>query len=243
MARLGAAGPLAIAAGLFPVIGSLVLFANAGAVSEFFKSQGAAGWVLFTAAFAVLSGLTLLPTYAQSGLAGYIFGLALGAPAAVLGCVLGAVIGYGLGRAASGERVVAVVESNPKWRAVRDALIGEKHSPLRTLGMVTLLRVPPNSPFAMTNLVLSALKVRLPIYVLGTLLGITPRTVIAAWIGDGIRQLTGEFSKQAWSSAMPKWVFYGGIALGVVIVLIIGQIATKAVERLSTQETTPGDST
>lgn len=232
MARLGAAGPLAIAAALFPVIGSLVLFANAGAVSEFVKAQGTPGWFLFVAGFAILSGLTLLPTYAQSGLAGYIFGLAMGAPAAVLGCVLGSLIGYVIARAASGERVVAVIDSNPKWRAVRDSLIGEHHSALRTLGMVSLLRLPPNSPFAMTNLVLAALKVRLPIYTLGTFLGITPRTVIAAWIGAGIK----EFSKDTWTSAIPKWVFYGGIALGVLIVLVIGQIATKAVERIGAEE-------
>ncbi|CAG0988487.1 hypothetical protein PHYC_02157 [Phycisphaerales bacterium] len=229
MARLGAAGPLAVAAALFPIIGSLVLFANAGAVRNFVLSQGPAGWVIFTIGFAVLSGLTLLPTYAQSGLAGYTFGLALGAPAAVLGCVGGSIIGYVIARAASGERVVAVVESNPKWRAVRDALIGERHSFARTLGMVTLLRLPPNSPFAMTNLVLAAMKVRPSVYILGTLLGIAPRTIIAAWIGVGIK----EFSKESWSSAIPPWVFYGGIALGVIIVLLIGQIATRAVERIS----------
>lgn len=229
MARLGAAGPLAIAWAVMPIVGSLVLFANADAVRDYFNAQGSMGWLMYAAAFAVLSGFALMPTYAQSGMAGFIFGLGLGGASAVLGCVGGSIIGYAVARWISGDKVVKVIEANPKWRAIRDALVGERNSKTRLLGTVTLLRLPPNSPFAMTNLALAATRVPLPIYILGTAVGIAPRTVLAAYFGDGIGEA---FSKEAWSAALPQWVFYGGIGVAIVVVIIIGQIATKALEKI-----------
>lgn len=228
MARLGAAGPLAIAWAVMPILGSLVLFANADSIGTMVREQGVPGWFMFVAGFAVLTGLALLPTYALSGMAGYIFSsLALGAPAAVLGCVGGSIIGYVVARAASGDRVARVVDENPKWKAIRDALVGERHSFKRTLGIVTLLRLPPNSPFAMTNLALAAVRVRPSVYFLGTLLGITPRTVLAASIGVGV----ASFQKD-WDSALPRWVLYAGIGLGVAVILVIGNIASKAMAKI-----------
>jgi len=238
MARLGAAGPLAIASAVLPIIGSLVLFANADAVRDLLKAQGSLGWALFALGFCVLSGLALLPTYAQSGMAGYIFGLALGAPAAVLGCVGGSLIGYVVARAASGDRVVRVIDEHPKWRAIREALEGERHSFWRLTGTVTLLRLPPNSPFAMTNLALAATRVPLRVYLLGTAVGIAPRTVLAAYIGSGIRE---SFSSDAWNAAVPKWVYFGGIGLAIVVVVILGQIAAKAVEKIGRNGVTADD--
>lgn len=231
MARLGAAGPLAIAWAVLPVLGSLVLFAHADEVRTFFDRQGSAGWLIFAGLFAVLSGFALLPTYAQSGMAGFIFKVTLGAPAAVLGCVGGSLIGYAIARWVSGDKVVAVIEANPKWRAIRDALVGTKITPWRLLGTVILLRLPPNSPFAMTNLAMAATRVPLGLYLLGTAIGIAPRTILAAYFGMGVEKA---FSKDAWSAALPPWVFYGGIGLALIVVIIIGQIATKAVERLGT---------
>lgn len=230
MQKLGAAGPMAVGAALFPLLGSLVLFANAETVSETLRAQGAAGWVVFVLAFAVLSGLALLPTYAQSGMAGYIFGVAWGAPGAVLGCVGGAMIGYGVARLLAGQRVRRVVDENPKWKAVADALLGRRLSLARTIGMVALIRLPPNSPFAMTNLALAGLRVRPDAYVVGSALGIAPRTIVAAFIGAGIQEA---FTREAWNEAIPRWLFYTAIVVGIGVVVVIGQIAMRAIERAS----------
>lgn len=230
MQKLGAAGPLAVGAALFPLLGSLVLFANAETVSETLRAQGTAGWVLFVLAFAVLSGLALLPTYAQSGMAGYIFGVAWGAPGAVLGCVGGAMIGYAVARLLAGQRVRRVVDENPKWKAVADALLGQRLSLARTIGTVALIRLPPNSPFAMTNLALAGLRVRPDAYFVGSALGIAPRTIVAAFIGAGIQEA---FTREAWGQAVPRWLFYTAIVVGIGVVVVIGQIAMRAIERAS----------
>ncbi|MDX2132144.1 MAG: VTT domain-containing protein [Planctomycetota bacterium] len=232
MEKLGAAGPLAIASAILPLLGSLVLFANADAVRDALRAQGELGWATFVIGFAVLSGLALLPTYAQSGMAGYIFGAAWGAAGAVLGCVGGALIGYVVARTVAGERVKRAVHENPKWKAASEALLGESHSLRRTTGMVSLIRLPPNSPFAITNLAMAGLRVRPDAYMIGTLVGITPRTVLAAFIGAGVQET---FTRESWSQAMPPVVFYGAIGLGLVVVFIIGRIAMRAVDRAAQQ--------
>ena len=52
----------------------------------------------------------------------------------------------------------ALIDGHPKWGVVRRALVDAR--PARTVFLVALLRFPPNSPFAFTNLVLAATGVR-----------------------------------------------------------------------------------
>lgn len=231
--RLGAAGPLAIVAAILPGLAGIALFWKINVISEWLKSHGDLGVVVYAVSFALLAGFALLPTYAQAILGGWAFGVTLGAPAALLGFLGGAWIGYEIGRLASHDRVRNVIDERPKWKAVREALLGGGF--WKTLGMVTLLRLPPNSPFAITNLVLAGVKVARPPYLLGTLIGMTPRTVLAVMIGAGIK---GAFTKEAYNSAIPVWMKAAGIFVTVAIVAIIGHLANKAVERVTRSQPT-----
>ena len=68
------------------------------------------------------------------------------AAAALVGFTGGGLLGYQVARRVSKDRVEELIEGNPKARAIRDAL--RRRGPWRTLLVVTLLRLPPNSPFA-----------------------------------------------------------------------------------------------
>ena len=111
--------------------------------------------------------------------------------------------------------------------------IGAGHTPphgfFKTLGMVTLLRLPPNSPFALMNLLMSSVKVPRVPFVLGTIIGMSPRTVLAVVIGAGVNELTND----ELTKAVPDWVIYGGIGLTVVVMVVIGIVANRAIERLT----------
>ncbi|MCX5691909.1 MAG: VTT domain-containing protein [Planctomycetota bacterium] len=230
--QLGATSVLAIIASFMPAIAGIYLLANIGPVSEWFKGHGDAGLVVYIAAFALLSGLALLPTYAQAVLGGYAFGMLAGVPAALCGFLGGSIIAYEIGRASSRDRIEGLLSKSPKWRAVRDALVGSKKEDdlLKSIGTVTLLRLPPNSPFALMNLLLSAIGVPRLAYVIGTCIGMTPRTAAAVAIGAGIQQA---LTKEAIDQAMPKWMWYAGAAVSIAIVFIIGSIANKAIERVA----------
>jgi uncharacterized membrane protein YdjX (TVP38/TMEM64 family) len=238
--RLGPAAVLGVIAAVMPLLGSIALY-TAMATTNFgpwLKSHGTQGLVLYTIAFIFLTGLALLPTYAQSALGGYAFGIARGAPAAILGFAGGAIIGYEIALRASGDRVMRLVDEHPKWRAVRDALVGRQVGGgmvevtpgfWKTLGLVTLLRLPPNSPFAITNLVMASVKVPRVPFLLGTIFGMAPRTTLAVVLGASLN----EFTHDSVNNAVPRWVWYAGIAIAIGIVLFIGHKANQAISRLS----------
>ena len=223
--RLGPAGILGIFAAVAPVAGSVLLFVYVSAVAEWLRSLGDAGWMVYAACFALLSGLSLMPTYAQAALGGYVFGIQVGSLAAMTGFLGGGLVGYEIARLASGDRVEKLLREHPKWQAVRDSLTGQGF--WRTLGIVTLIRLPPNSPFAVTNLVLAAVKVPRHTYLLGTLIGMAPRTIATVVIGAGLH----EFTKEAVEKSAPQWLWYTGIGVMVAVVYIVGTIADKALQK------------
>ena len=171
--RLGPVGVLAVIAASLPGIGGFVLLGSMAWTGPWLKAQGDWGVLIYIGAFSVLAGLALLPTYAQAVVGGFAFGLAVGGPAAICGFAGAAIIGYVIAWLASGDRVVKIIEEQPKWQAVYDALL--RSGRIKALLIVTLIRIPPNSPFAITNLVMAATRVRPVTYLLGTVLGMSPR--------------------------------------------------------------------
>jgi uncharacterized membrane protein YdjX (TVP38/TMEM64 family) len=218
---------LAVVAAFMPAIGGVLTLAYADTLGTWLRSHGTEGVLLYAAAFAVLSGLALLPTYAQSFLGGWAFAFQWAFPAALAGFLGGAWIGYELARGAAGHRVEKIIEEKPKWLAVRNALVGRGFWP--TLGIVTLIRLPPNSPFAISNLVMASVEIgRLP-YLLGTLIGMAPRTAAAVFIGGLFRDVA---AKEALEQR-PWWMLPVGIGCAAVVLLILWAIANRAIARVT----------
>lgn len=234
VARLGPAGVLGALWAIAPAgLGFLVL-AYANTTTAWLRSFGEMGVWVYAGLFMLSAGLGLLPTYAQAVMGGFAFGFAAGLPAALVGFGGAALIGYEIARRASGERVMKLLDEHPKYAAARDALVGEGGGGFwRTLGIVTLVRVPFNSPFALTNLVLASVRVKRLPYLLGTLIGMTPRTALAVWIGVSASRLTGELTKSSISEATPKWVWVVGIVTMLAMVMVVSYIASKAMERVT----------
>lgn len=229
--RLGPAGYLAVAWAALPALGGFLLLANLGTVSEWLVSHKDVGLAIYIAVFIVTAGFGLLPTYAQALLGGWAFGIALGFPAALAGFVGASMVGYVMGRLASKDRAERLIAEHPKWRAVRDALIG--HGFWKTLGIVTLLRIPPNSPFALTNLVMASTGVSKRVFVIGTAVGMAPRTAIAVWLATQVQELTDE------SVPKPMWLKIAGIASVVVVFAILYAIGDRAVKKVTAQPSGP----
>lgn len=223
--RVVASAALAIAWFTLPLALSFVLFARLGQVTDWLHGLDGSGWIVATAGFALLAGTGLLPTYAQSVLMGWVFGFALGTPIAIGGYVGGAVLGYGISRLAAGDSIRQRIDSHPRWRVVRSALVDA--CPARTLFLVALLRFPPNSPFAFTNLVLAATGVRFVPMLVGSVMGMLPRTAVAVWIGaegaaTGAKDLTELVDKQGMTAVLI------GVALLVVVLVIMQHIGKRA---------------
>lgn len=231
--RLGPAGPLAVLASTLPAIGGFALLFLFTLIGPWLKAHDGLGVAVYIAGFATLAGFAILPTYAQSILGGWAFGFAAGFPAAVAGALGGAMIGYTVGRRATGDRVVRLMAEHARWKAVHDALLGSGF--WKSLLIVTLIRVPPSSPFAITNLVLAALRVHPLVYALGSLIGLAPRTGAVVFLAAGLRELTFEHPQQ-------KWMWIVSIVVTLIVIAIIGQLANKAIAKVTAAKGgEPGD--
>jgi uncharacterized membrane protein YdjX (TVP38/TMEM64 family) len=226
-------GILAICWVVLPAAGGFVLLANVGEASEMLDAIATSSGVLvsllvFASFFAITSGLGLLPTYAQAILAGWAFGTTFGTIGAILGILLGATIGFGLARLISGPAIESIINRRPVVAAVRNAVIGSGF--FRATYIVGLLRLSPNSPFALSNLALGGARTPVTAYLLGTMLGMLPRTAVAAGIAaaaaaDGSEGLAEVVEKKGWLMTI------SGVLVLVVAVLIIGSIGKRALKR------------
>lgn len=232
--RLGPTRWLGILWATAPALCGIALLTFLGPISDWLLAHREAGLFAYTILFAVSAGFGLLPTYAQSILGGWVFGFWLGWGAAMVGFTAAAIIGYFVARMASHNRVENLVETHAKARVIREALIG--HGFARTLAIVTLIRVPPNSPFALTNLLLATTGVRLLPYALGTAIGMAPRTALAAWLAaswqsEGARDIQ-ELVREGYKG-LGVWYFIGGLIVMFLVLGVIGAIANRALERVA----------
>ncbi len=233
MTRLGPAALLGIAWAVLPAVLGLTLFVGYRAeAAEWLRDHGdVVGIAIYIGIFAVTAGLGLLPTWAQAVIGGYAFGLVGGFGGALAGFVGASVIGYLVARVIARDRVEREIESSPRAKAARDALVGK--GGWRTFLTVTLIRFPPNSPFALTNGLMASTEVPFGAYLLGTAIGMAPRTFAGVWIGTTVETMD--------EISMPGWMKWGGIAVMFAVVMILGQVAQKAVEKKIAAGEIPAD--
>lgn len=217
---------LALLAGatLGPPLGGVLVLAYADPLGMWLRGHGAAGWVLFVGVVAVLTGSAIAPTYSFSVLAGWAFGSASGTVAGVLAYTLGAMLAFTVARRASGRWLADRVDRSRRWGPLRRALVQSRAG--RAWLLVTLFRLPPNSPYALGNLLLASVGVPWRVFVAGTAVGLLPRTFAAAWLGSHLSELRFDQPRD-W-----RWVA-AAVVVTFVCLGIIGWIARRTMQRLT----------
>ncbi|MFO0962391.1 MAG: VTT domain-containing protein [Phycisphaerales bacterium] len=221
----------ALLAGLWctlPLLLSIALFASIESVTGWLHGMGERGPWIAAGIFALAAGAGLLPTYAQSVLAGWVFGFTTGTWVSACGGVVGAVTGYALSRAVAGDAMRTMIDAHPRWGVVRRALTEASFG--RTLLVVTLLRFPPNVPFSFANLVFASTGVRFLPMVLGSLVGMLPRTAVAVWIGaqgsaSGAKNFGDLVKQEGWTAT---FIGIGALVVALLILQAIGNRALRA---------------
>lgn len=238
-----ALGPVSVIAALcaaLPAIGGFALLLwLVGRLKPWIDQQGPSAAAWFAAVFALATGVAILPTYALSFAAGHFFGFGVGGLAAVAGVTVGSLIGYGWASLVARKRVMARVESDQRARAVRTAIVDRGLA--GTIGVVALLRFPPNSPFAITNLVMAATRVPLLPFIVGTAIGMAPRTLLAAWLGA--QAPAGLAFGEALKTGGGRWKVIGFV-VSLVVVLLVFHLFSKwgrrALQRLGAADALRG---
>lgn len=232
--ELRSTGVLGIAWAVLPGVLGITLLYQLGGVSEWLTARPDLGLFLYVVAFSVTAGLGLLPTYAQATLGGWVYGFGVGFSGALFGFTVASAIGYGIARLVSGDHVRHVLARHPQAKVIERELVGR--GGLRALLVVTLLRVPPNSPFSLTNLAFAAVRVPLPIYLVGTLVGMAPRTAVYVGFAAAAKSAGAEDIQSFVSDGPGWWVFVAGVVLMVAVFAILGRMANLALEKYGAQE-------
>jgi uncharacterized membrane protein YdjX (TVP38/TMEM64 family) len=213
---------MALIVSILPAVGTAVLFSVARPVSAWLAAHHPGSVVLFVFAVALLNGLALMTTYANSLLAGWTFKFAIGFPAMMIGLASAAMIGYCLAHRIVGHRVENVIREHPKWEIVRTALIGR--STPRTIAIITLLRLSPLLPFETTNALLAMCGVRPLPFLIGTILGIAPRTAAVVFFASSMHELTLQTAPD------PATIIIG-VIVTLVGIAVLGIVAKHALNR------------
>lgn len=230
--RLFLSSVLAIAWVVFPPLAGTYILLRLGSIAEFLSKDIDNGWWGYVAVFALTSGLGLLPTYSQSFLGGWVFGLKWGLLGAILGFTGGAAIGYLFARFVTGTSVDRWIDRHPKGRVIRDALA--RGSAGRTILIITLLRLPPNSPFAITNLAFGATRVPFWQVMVATPIGMLPRTAVACLLASQIASVGAEdIATATEKSPTPVWLWVAGVLVSIAVLGVISRVANLALSQLS----------
>lgn len=231
--RLGPAAILGVAWSTLPSFAGVLLILNMEPLRVLLVGDGsstlhlATGMSIYLAGFVILAGFGCLPTVSQALLAGYAFGVPMGTLLALLGFGGASLVGYEVVSKIARSRVEQELVSKPKTKMLRDALL--RASTGRALLIVTLVRISPSSPFALTNLLFASLGVRRGVFFFGTLMGMLPRTLAAVMIGQSFTGWNGGIDK-------PRWLIVAGIVAIVVLLIVISKVSASVLLRM-TRET------
>ncbi len=228
--RLGPAAILGVAWSTLPSFAGVLLVLNMEPLRVLLVGDGsstlhlATGMSIYLAGFVILAGFGCLPTVSQALLAGYAFGIPMGTLLALLGFGGASLVGYEVVSKIARSRVEQELVSKPKTKMLRDALL--RASTGRALLIVTLVRISPSSPFALTNLLFASLGVRRGVFFLGTLMGMFPRTLAAVMIGQSFTGWNGGIDK-------PRWLIVAGIVAIIVLLIVISKVSASALLRMT----------
>ncbi|HMN95989.1 MAG TPA: VTT domain-containing protein [Phycisphaerales bacterium] len=227
--RLILSTALAIAWLTLPALAGFYLIARIGAVNEWLAARGDAGLWVFGGLFALASGFGLLPTYACAVLGGWAFGFGNGIAAALAGFLGGATIGFAISRLVGGDAIRQRIDRHPRAGLYRSVFVERGFA--RTLGVVALLRMPPNSPFALTNLAMAGAGVRYLPFALGTAAGMLPRTAVMVAVGAAGRA-SGAADLQSVAQNKGVWFLITAVIASIAVLAILGAVGSAAVRRL-----------
>ena len=140
------------------------------------QQQGLLGHVVFILAY-VVATVALAPASALTLAAGVAFGLA-GFPTVIAGATLGAGAAFLIGRYLARGWVERQMADSPAFKAIDRAIESEGWK------IVGLMRLSPLVPFNLQNYFFGATKVGFWPYLVTSLFGIMPGTLLYVWIGS-----------------------------------------------------------
>jgi len=194
------------------------------AFQAYVKNLGALGYVVYTIVYAICV-VAFIPASILTLGAGAIFGFVGGTIVVVIGATIGATLAFLLARTVMRRRIEKMTASNAKFRALDRAIANEG------MKIVFLVRLAVVFPFTWVNYAFGLTAIPLWRYVLATFLGIIPATAAFVFASSAAaKAATGE------TSNITKIVYISGGVIAIIVSVLIGRIATRAIKRAGVDE-------
>jgi uncharacterized membrane protein YdjX (TVP38/TMEM64 family) len=194
------------------------------AFQTYVKNLGALGYLLYIAVYAICV-VAFIPASILTLGAGAIFGFIGGTIVVVIGATIGATLAFLLARTVMRKRIASMTESNKKFRALDQAIANEG------MKIVFLVRLAVVFPFTWVNYAFGLTAIPLWRYVLATFVGIIPATAAFVFASSAAtKAATGGTSNIA------KIVYIAGGVVAIIVSVMIGRIATKAIARAGVED-------
>lgn len=222
-----AAGAVAVGLVMIEVAALVPLATWADQMAAWIRSAGVVGIAAFAVVY-VAAAVFMLPGSVLTVMAGFAFGPVWGTVLVSPVSVLAATLAFTLGRTVARDRVAARAASDPRFRAI-DQAIGDQG-----FRVVALLRLSPVLPFNLLNYALGLTRVSIRDYLLASWVGMLPGTVLYVYLGSVATNLgSGTGDDGASARAVLYWI---GLLATVAVTVLVSRAARRAlVETLESQ--------
>ncbi|HSY48956.1 MAG TPA: TVP38/TMEM64 family protein [Thermoanaerobaculia bacterium] len=183
------------------------------------RGLGALGYVLYIVVYA-LCNVAFVPASILTLGAGAIFGFVGGTIVVVIGATLGATLSFLLARTVMRKRVEEMTANNARFRALDRAIASEGTK------IVFLSRLAVVFPFTYINYAFGLTAIPLWRYVAATFIGILPATAAFVFVGAAATN-----AATTSTSSITKIIYIAGGVMALIVSVLIGRIATKAIKR------------
>lgn len=159
---------------------------------DFILSFSFAQWIIFFFLSFISMSFALTPTTFIAIFTGYFLGMEA-LPYMLLSYLSASLMGFRMARLFDKGNFIKSLEAFPKAKKFIEGL-NEKQT-----GIIILSRVSPVLPFAIMNVILSMVGVRLKTFLLAGFIGMMPRTLLFMWAGSkgrSLRQILEEGMEQ-----------------------------------------------
>lgn len=203
---------------------------------EWIEGAGPAGAAVYVLVYA-LATVFFLPGSLLTLGAGFAYGVVKGTAVVWVGANIGATLAFLLGRTLARDWIARKVAGTPRFAAI-DRAVGQQG-----LKIVLLTRLSPVFPFNVLNYAYGLTRVGMGDYLLGSLIGMLPGTVMYVYLGSLITSVTELASGKTSGGAAQQIFYFAGLAVTVAVTVYVTRVARQALADATGRGPAEGDGT
>src|SRR5439155_1598399 len=138
------------------------------------------------------------------------------------GSSVGPAAAFPLGRTPARDAIAARIGTSPRFAAI-DRAVGREG-----LRIVLLVRLSPVFPFNLLNYAFGLTRVTLRDYLIGSLVGMLPGTVMYVYLGSLVTSFTELAAGRPSGGALQQAFYFGGLVATVAVTLYVTRVARRA---------------